>query len=98
MVAELWLFNTSSNTWQLITSAAAGHLHPPGVMYASLNLVAGDWIYLFGGSLPHGEFSKDMYRLNMAASTKQWEKVRKFGTMSTARYDFCNDTVMYIVA
>lgn len=49
---------------------------PPGLMYATLTLVNGTQLYLFGGSLSHGEFSSRMYRIDLEGD-RVWEKVSK---------------------
>ncbi|KAK3860683.1 hypothetical protein Pcinc_033276 [Petrolisthes cinctipes] len=47
---------------------------PPGLMYATLTLVNVSQLYLFGGSLSHGEFSSRMYRIDLKGE-RVWEKV-----------------------
>lgn len=80
---ELWLYNTTLDDWQLIEdkkqdssdeTQAEDDSKPPGLMYATLTLVDNSWLYLFGGSLEHGEFSNHMYRINMEGK-RVWEKV-----------------------
>lgn len=75
--SELWLYNTTTESWSLISSKSSedkNESHPPGLMHFTLTLVDNYWIYLFGGSLEHGEFSSDMYKLNIAKERK-WSKV-----------------------
>ena len=84
-MAELWLFDTNTEEWRLLTQSGSsthdpplpveGITHPPGVMYATLTFVGDQWLYLFGGSLPHGEFSNQMYRIDVSATAIRWEKV-----------------------
>ncbi|XP_045596655.2 multiple epidermal growth factor-like domains protein 8 [Procambarus clarkii] len=76
---ELWLYNTTLDEWRLLGGGeeSAGNKtqdDPPGLMYATLTLVDNSWLYLFGGSLQHGEFSNCMYRMNLEGK-KTWEKV-----------------------
>ncbi|KAF2351702.1 Kelch repeat type 1, partial [Trinorchestia longiramus] len=77
VVAEFWMFNTSSEAWSLLSngSLSGSSSHPPGLMYSSLTFVPPHWLYIFGGNLPHGAFSNAMYRINMAAKEKRWQKV-----------------------
>ncbi|KAG7161272.1 Multiple epidermal growth factor-like domains protein 8-like [Homarus americanus] len=80
---ELWLYNTTMDEWRLLegkeesvsdeTSAKDDNV-PPGLMYATLTLVDNSWLYLFGGSLEHGEFSNCMYRMNLEGD-RIWKKV-----------------------
>ncbi|XP_047489262.1 multiple epidermal growth factor-like domains protein 8 [Penaeus chinensis] len=78
---ELWLYNTTLDEWRLLKGQEGDPADsnqrgngPPGLMYATLTLVDNQWIYLFGGSLEHGEFSNRMYRINLGGD-RVWERV-----------------------
>lgn len=81
MSNELWLYNTTLDEWRLLKGQEGDPADsnqsgdgPPGLMYATLTLVDNQWIYLFGGSLEHGEFSSRMYRINLGGD-RVWERV-----------------------
>ncbi|XP_076035463.1 multiple EGF like domains 8 [Oratosquilla oratoria] len=79
--SELWLYNTTTSEWRLIESENDNEnpsQNPPGLMWASLTLVDETWLYLFGGSLNHGEFTSSLYRINLSADRK-WQKVEVRG-------------------
>ena len=74
VVAELWLFDTDDERWQLLTQLDdTGAIHPPPLTYATLTRV-NNWFYLFGGGMLNGKFSNQMFRIDMNA--RRWEKVR----------------------
>ncbi|XP_068203463.1 multiple epidermal growth factor-like domains protein 8 [Palaemon carinicauda] len=84
---ELWLYNTTLDEWRHLEGRAQikdepgsddDINFPPGLMHASLTLVDESWLYLFGGSLQHGEFSNAMYRINLDGE-RVWEKVIVLG-------------------
>lgn len=53
---ELWLYNVSENTGQWSLRAKESIIKPPALTRNTLTL-AGDYLYLFGGSTEDGEFS-----------------------------------------
>ena len=86
MSNELWLYNTTLDEWRLIEGrpqskddpvSVEDADFPPGLMYATLTLVDETWLYLFGGSLQHGEFSNQMYKINLEGD-RVWQKVSAF--------------------
>ena len=72
---DLWLFNIPNQTWHL--KASDSLIKPPGLSKHTLTL-AENYLYLFGGSLPDGTFSNQMFRIN-AKNLTEWEKVAAKG-------------------
>ena len=66
----LWHYNVTSGTWGIM--ATGSQMVPPKVYQHTLTL-AGDYLYLFGGTLQHGNFSHQMYRIDL--QLQQWESV-----------------------
>ncbi|CAG0913973.1 unnamed protein product [Notodromas monacha] len=70
---ELWTYNVTSNIWILVNTTG---VKPPPLSKHTLTIVGDNTLYLFGGSKSYGEFSSDMYRLNMSWNPLKWERVR----------------------
>lgn len=78
---ELWLYNVYTKTWLL--RALHSKVRPPKLTRHTLTL-AGDFLYLFGGSTAGGDFSSKLYRIKIASGDKgadheQWELVHPRG-------------------
>jgi hypothetical protein len=71
---DLWHFDFQSRQWSLKTT---GPTQPPPLSKHTLNLANG-YLYLFGGSMTHGKFSNQMYRIN-ATTLEEWEWVQPKG-------------------
>ena len=74
---DLWFYNTTSHSWKLLHHE--GKFKPPPLTRHTMTLVNSTWLYIFGGSLQYGEFSSDMFRINLDAPHLQWEKVDVLG-------------------
>ena len=59
---ELWLYNVHSRVWSL--RALHSKVRPPKLTRHSLTL-AGDYLYLFGGSTAGGDFSSQLFRIKI---------------------------------
>jgi multipile epidermal growth factor-like domains protein 8 len=73
---ELWLYNISINQWVL--RATKSKFLPPKLTRHSLTYVdSNNYIYLFGGALENGEFSSQMFRIQLDTTEEdeQWEEV-----------------------
>ncbi|KAG5668747.1 hypothetical protein PVAND_016674 [Polypedilum vanderplanki] len=78
---ELWMFNISTKIWSL--KAKNSSLIPPKLTRHTLTFVNfNNFIYLFGGSLSDGEFSSQMFRINLNDENEQWEEVKPRGGKS----------------
>ena len=75
---KLWHYSISEEKWTL--KAKKSIIQPPGLSKHTLTL-AGDYLYLFGGSLSHGEFSNKMYRIGSKNLT-DWELIQPEGNMA----------------
>ena len=75
---SLWQYAISKNQWTL--KGQDSLIQPPGLTKHTLTLV-GDYLYLFGGSLEHGGFSNQMYRI-FTSNLTQWEKLTPKGKMT----------------
>ena len=75
---RLWHYSISNNEWTL--KAQNSLIQPPGLTKHTLTL-AGDYLYLFGGSLEHDGFSNQMFRIESSNLT-QWEKLNPKGKMT----------------
>ena len=75
---KLWHYSISEEKWTL--KAKNSIIQPPGLSKHTLTL-AGDYLYLFGGSLSHGEFSNQMYRIESKELT-HWELIEPEGNMA----------------
>ncbi|KAE8741134.1 hypothetical protein FOCC_FOCC013392 [Frankliniella occidentalis] len=78
---DLWLYNVHSRSWSL--RALHSKIRPPKLTRHSLTL-AGDFLYLFGGSTAGGDFSSQLFRIKLAsgergADYEQWETVHPRG-------------------
>ncbi|XP_034236737.1 multiple epidermal growth factor-like domains protein 8 [Thrips palmi] len=78
---ELWLYNVNTKSWLL--RAIHSKVRPPKLTRHTLTL-AGDYLYLFGGSTAGGDFSSRLYRIKIALGEKgadheQWELVHPRG-------------------
>lgn len=61
---ELWLYNVYTKSWLL--RALHSKVRPPKLTRHTLTL-AGDFLYLFGGSTAGGDFSSKLYRIKVAS-------------------------------
>lgn len=72
---ELWLYNISMESvgglWSL--RAFNSTLQPPSLTRHTLTL-AGEFLYLFGGSTENGEFSSRMFKIRLS-DDEQWQEV-----------------------
>jgi len=59
---ELWHYNVKKRMWTL--RAKNSPFYPPRLTRHTLTL-AGDYIYLFGGSTVDGEFSSSLYKIKL---------------------------------
>ena len=75
---DLWFFDFETRLWQ--REARNSTLVPDPVSKHSMT-VAGDEVYVFGGSLAHGKFSYKMYKID-AKNRSQWLEVRPLGGKS----------------
>lgn len=75
---DLWLFTASAENpqsyWTL--RAVNSTLRPPKLTRHTITL-AGDYVYVFGGSLSSGDFSSQIFRLRLMPRPEddQWEEV-----------------------
>lgn len=65
---ELWLFDVFRSRWKLVPASAEGVM-PPAVVGHTLTAVDGEWLYLFGGRTPDGEFMSEVYAANVGNVT-----------------------------
>ncbi|KYM76277.1 Multiple epidermal growth factor-like domains protein 8 [Atta colombica] len=78
---ELWHYNVIKRMWTL--RAKNSPFYPPSLTRHTLTL-AGDYIYLFGGSTVDGEFSSSLYKIKLRLSdptaiNERWIEVRPRG-------------------
>ena len=66
----LWHYNVTSEKWS--AKATQSQVVPPKIYQHTLTL-AGDYLYLFGGTLPYGNFSHQMFRIH--TRLEQWESI-----------------------
>lgn len=59
---ELWHYNVHKRMWTLRAKGAP--FYPPKLTRHTLTL-AGNYIYLFGGSTVDGEFSSSLYKIKL---------------------------------
>jgi multipile epidermal growth factor-like domains protein 8 len=83
---ELWYYNVSKAGGQGVWSLRAmnSQVKPPPLTRHSLTL-AGEEIYLFGGSLENDEFSSRLFKIKLFdnnTSAEQWEEVKVRGGKS----------------
>lgn len=76
---ELWMYNVLTQQWSL--KAQHSLIQPPPLTRHTLTL-ANNYLYLFGGSTPDGEFSSKLYRIqvhfrgpNQTEVDEHWEMV-----------------------
>ena len=70
---ELWIYDVTSELWSLVNAVG---VRPPPLAKHTLTNVGNGMVVVFGGSRPFGEFSSDMYRINVTSPLKMWERVR----------------------
>ncbi|XP_028050046.1 multiple epidermal growth factor-like domains protein 8 isoform X7 [Monomorium pharaonis] len=77
---ELWHYNVKKRMWTL--RAKNSPFYPPSLTRHTLTL-AGDYIYLFGGSTVDGEFSSSLYKIKLRLYStpinERWMEVRPRG-------------------
>ncbi|XP_049313887.1 multiple epidermal growth factor-like domains protein 8 [Bactrocera dorsalis] len=66
---DLWFYNSTESGGKWKQWARNSKLKPPKVARHTITL-AGEYLYLFGGSLETGEFSSKIYRLRLPIYTK----------------------------
>lgn len=59
---ELWHYNVNKRIWTL--RAKNSPFYPPRLTRHTITL-AGDYVYLFGGSTIDGEFSSRLYKIKL---------------------------------
>ena len=73
---ELWFFNITRGNWVL----EATKLNPSAVSKHTLTMASDGYLYMFGGSLSHGEFSSGMFRIS-GMERNRWERLRARGSI-----------------
>uniref|UniRef100_A0A1B0CSP3 Multiple epidermal growth factor-like protein 8 n=2 Tax=Lutzomyia longipalpis TaxID=7200 RepID=A0A1B0CSP3_LUTLO len=81
--SNLWFYNVSNGGGEWTLRAMNSTVKPPALTRHTLTL-AGDYLYLFGGSRDNGEFSSRMFRIKVLGQTEedgdeQWEEVTPRG-------------------
>ena len=61
--SELFYYDAIRNEWSLLANQS--RFRPPSLTRHTLSVVNESWIYIFGGSLPNGQFSSSMYRIHI---------------------------------
>ena len=69
--SALWLYNLTLGKWT--RKAGGSKVQPRPVWLHSLTL-AGEYVYVFGGSTEGGQFISDLYRIH-ASTLEEWEEV-----------------------
>ncbi|UYV69929.1 MEGF8 [Cordylochernes scorpioides] len=87
---EIWVFDTAGNRWTTPDLEKLG----PAVAKHTLTVVD-DWVYVVGGLCSDGQFSSDIFRINLRHSAPRWEHVEARGGKAAERRLVGHATVYY---